>query len=239
MLGDIDDLIRSNQGERSIISDTIATLVDSALDVADLSVKEGDLSSAQRKAIDGLEAGLVKLIKSDIILEHNVTELMKIREKIKRSAKDDDDDDDDDDQDEMGKEEEIAFEPAPVPTLDEIKKHEKYKEFYKRVWKKDLGKGSGDDGSDDDDDLAVVGNQMSLTCPITKKPFERPVKKYTIFYYHIFIFLFISMFGNHLTDVIVIARTVVTLTRVMQSLSTSVPTIETLRRALLLGAAPM
>lgn len=190
MLGDIDDLIRSNQGERTIISNTIGTLVDSALDVADLSMKEGDLSSSQKKAIEGLEAGLVKLIKSDIILEHNVTELMKIREKIKRSARDDED------QDEMDEEDDIAFEPAPEPTLDDIKKHEKYREFYKKVWKKDLDKENGDDESDDDDDLAVVSNQVSLTCPITKKIYEHPVKKYhhLILFLHSFIDYYIPIF---------------------------------------------
>lgn len=174
MLGDIDDLIRSNQGERTIISETITTLIDSALDVADLSVNEGDLSRDQKKAIEGLEAGLVKLIKSDIILEHNVTSLRELRDNAKRRMSKEQDDDDDDDDDET------TFKPAAEPTLDDIKKHPKFREFYKRVWKKDLDRRSGDE-SDDDDDLAVVNNQISLVCPITKTIFVNPVKKYHYF----------------------------------------------------------
>lgn len=171
MIGDIDDLIRSNQEEKIIISDTVNTLIDSALDVADLSQEEGVLSEGQKKAIEGLEAGLVKLIKSDIVLDHNITSLRKIREQVKARSNPDKND-------EGNEEDEISFQPIPEPNIDQVKEHPKYKEFYKKVWKKDLSRGGEDGGSDDDDDdLAVVGNQVSLICPITKKTFVNPVKK--------------------------------------------------------------
>lgn len=228
MLGDIDDLIRSNQGERAIISETINTLIDSALDVADLSAKEGELSGDQKRAMEGLEAGLVKLIKSDIVLEHNVTSLKEIREKIKRRTPDEDRDDRDDE------DEEVDFKPAPEPTMDDIKEHAKYKEFFKRVWKKDMNGMSCDDGDDDDDDLAVVDNQLSLICPITKKTLVDPVKKYhhfkgkNNFIYCILVSLPIFL--------LYIARTAVTPTPARGSSSTSAPSARTPRPAQWLGA---
>lgn len=223
MLGDIDDLIRSNQGERTIISETITTLIDSALDVADLSVNEGDLSRDQKKAIEGLEAGLVKLIKSDIILEHNVTSLRELRDNAKRRMSKEQDDDDDDDDDET------TFKPAAEPTLDDIKKHPKFREFYKRVWKKDLDRRSGDE-SDDDDDLAVVNNQISLVCPITKTIFVNPVKKYITFT--------LNIVSQHIIISFFIVRTAGILTLVKQFSNTyvQIKIIESLHLALWLDA---